>query len=259
MDQFYGGSFTVLLVTHLGFILAWRFRRNDIADVIWGLGFVAAMIGAGGSNHELGLLQKMVVATVGIWALRLSLHIGRRVLQSEHEDTRYLNWRKQWGRYWLIRSYLQVFILQAILLILISLPIQRLLSSRPQEIGSLAWMGFSLWLLGLAIESTADRQLRRFKLNPANRGKIMDQGLWGWSRHPNYFGEVTQWWGIYFMTFTDSYMHELWWLVLSPLLLTFLILKVSGVPMLEKLMEGRPGFAEYQRRTSVFFPWPPKN
>ncbi len=260
MSAYIGGVVAVLLACHLVFILAAYLRRNDIADVFWGLGFLVAAAGAimgSGITESLQNLQVTeltILFCVGVWALRLAYHIGRRFLKSHEEDVRYANWRKEWGSGWLLRTYLQVFLLQAVFLIIISLPVLRSIALAPRSFTYAVGIGLLVWIFGFIFEAVGDEQLRRFKLNPSNKGRLMDRGLWSWSRHPNYFGEVVQWWGIFLMCVEPGG----WWLIISPIVITFLILKVSGVPMLEKLMEGRPGFAEYKQRTALFFPRPPK-
>ncbi len=258
MNAYTGGAVAVLAVWQIAFFVAARFRRNDIADVIWGPGFLVA---AGGAFYAssisfatLGAAEFAVLLCVAAWAVRLSAHIGKRFL-GHGEDTRYATWRKEWGSRWLMRSYLQVFLLQALFLFIISLPILRSISLAPREFTFLVALGVALWIFGFMFESVADEQLRRFKSSPANKGRVMDQGLWSWSRHPNYFGEVVQWWGVFLMAVEPGG----WWLIVSPITITFLILKVSGIPMLEKLMRERPGFQAYSRRTSLFLPRPPRH
>lgn len=173
----------------------------------------------------------------------------------DKEDIRYLNWRQEWGQGWILRSYLQVFILQAVFMILIASPVIYSIEHLPRETSLLVYLGVIAWIFGFVFESISDAQLKKFKQDPSNKGKMMTTGLWSYSRHPNYFGEVVQWWGVFLMAIDENSG----WLILSPSLITFLILKVSGVPMLEKLMEGRPGFEEYKRKTPIFFPWFPKS
>jgi steroid 5-alpha reductase family enzyme len=136
----------------------------------------------------------------------------------------------------------------------IALPIIYSVEKAPREMSPLVFLGVFLWLVGFFFESISDAQLKKFKAEPGNKGQIMTQGLWSWSRHPNYFGEVLQWWALFLMAVDLSSL----WLIISPVAINFLILKVSGVPMLEELMEGRPGFQDYKKRTPIFFPWFPK-
>ena len=137
----------------------------------------------------------------------------------------------------------------------IALPMFWIIRSPAQELDIFCSMGGLIWILGFFFESISDRQLREFKKNPENKGKLMTSGLWAWSRHPNYFGEVVQWWGVFLFA---ASLPMGWVTIISPVTITFFILKVSGVPLLEEQMKSRPGAAEYRRTTSVFFPRPPK-
>lgn len=261
MSIYLGALLAVLFVWHFFFIYSVRKKRNDIADLLWGPSFLVAVAGGLWTEHLMGRSVALGSVEIGIlfclfiWAARLAYHIGQRFLSKDKEDVRYNKWRQEWGNTWLWRSYLQVFILQPVILLAIVAMILQAMTVAPREITWWVIFGFLIFVTGFVLESVADEQLRRFIANKNNRGKVMDQGLWSWSRHPNYFGEVTQWWGLYFMCFSSL---ENWWTILSPIAITFLILKVSGVSMLEELMMKRPGFAEYAQRTSIFIPLPPK-
>ncbi|MBD3308242.1 DUF1295 domain-containing protein, partial [candidate division KSB3 bacterium] len=175
----------------------------------------------------------------------------------EGEDKRYQAWRANHGdRFWIV-SLWKIFGLQAVLLWIISLASQvGQLASRPERFTWLAWLGIAVWLFGFVFEAIGHWQLMRFKRNPHNAGKILDCGLWAYTRHPNYFGEMVVWWGLFLITLETP---NSWWTVISPLLITGLLLKVSGVTLLEKTMlETRPQYQAYRERTSAFFPWPPK-
>lgn len=256
--------FFVFIAIHFCFFYALIKKRNDIADVFWGPGFTVASSGglfALWLNDRLSLIEwreLIIVLLVAAWGFRLLYHIGRRFIHKAGEDIRYLNWRKEWGSSWLWRSYLQVFLLQGAFLLIISGPVIYSLNIAGRDLDSLATIGVAIWLFGFIVESISDKQLENFKKDPTNKGKLMTTGLWSWSRHPNYFGEVVQWWGIYLLAFNLSDLSSSLLLVLSPVTITFLILKVSGVPMLEELMQGRPGFEDYKKRTSIFILWPPR-
>lgn len=255
MNAYAGASVAVLWVVQIVFILALIKKRNDYADIFWGPGFVIAALGAlllsGRDLNSLGLREILIIACVSIWALRLFWYVGLRNILKGKEDIRYLNWRNEWGKTWVWRTYLQVFILQALILLIIALPVIYSVDQSPREMNFIVYAGALIWIIGFIFESVGDSQLKSFKANPANKGKLMTSGLWSITRHPNYFGEVTQWWGVFIMA---AQLDSLW-LIVSPLMITYLILKVSGVPMLEKLMEGRPGFEEYKAKTSIFVPW----
>lgn len=235
-------------------------RRNDYADVIWGPAFplsalAAAHFGLENGLSDLGWRSTVILSLITVWAIRLFTHVGWRNLLKKTEDVRYNNWRKQWGEPALLRSWLQVFVLQPLILYVFLTSVLFSFSSPVDLFSWITWLGLGVWALGFTVESIADEQLRQFKSNPDNKGKLMTTGIWSWSRHPNYFGEVTQWWGIWLMVCD---LPNAWWTIISPLGVTYLILKVSGVSMLEEMMKTRKGFTEYAARTSVFIPLPPK-
>ena len=235
------------------FIVSILKKRNDVADIAWGLGFVLmAWLSIFISGFSFKAL--LVNGLVTVWGLRLAWHIYNRN-KNKSEDPRYLEWRKTW-KFFYLRSFLQVFLLQGIFLYLISLPVMFINHSLVDVFGILDLIGLIVWGFGFYFESAGDYQLKLFISNPANKGKIMDQGLWRYSRHPNYFGEVTQWWGIFFIALSIPLGFIT---VIGPMTITLLILFVSGVPLLEKKYAGRKDFEEYKRRTSIFIPLPPKN
>ena len=242
----------------MGFMIAvWMLsvviRNADIADTLWGLGFVlVAWITFLGAEGYLGR-RLLITLVITIWGLRLALHIGTRSL-GKGEDRRYQAWRKQYGeKFWWV-SLFTVFLFQGALLWIISLVAQAgQWPSKPDRFIWLDGAGLLLWVVGFFFEAVGDYQLAAFKKNPANRGKAMAQGLWRYTRHPNYFGECLMWWGIFLVTLATP--GSLWTIV-SPLTITFLLLRVSGVTLLERtIVETRPDYREYQQRTSAFIPW----
>jgi steroid 5-alpha reductase family enzyme len=244
----------VLLYMTAWFLISVTKKRNDVADVAWGLGFLLVAIisfARNGVNIDRGLFVTLLVF---IWAVRLSYHIYTRN-RGKTEDYRYKKWREEWGKLFFIRSYLQVFILQGFLLLLIVSPVVIVNITRGGSFGIFDFVGFIVWLIGFYFESVGDAQLSKFIKNPENKDKVLDYGLWKYTRHPNYFGEVTQWWGIFLIALSVPFGV---FGVIGPLTITFLILKVSGIPMLEKKMVENPKYTEYIRKTSVFFPLPPK-
>jgi steroid 5-alpha reductase family enzyme len=247
-----GGA--VLLYMTCWFIAAQVRGRNDIADVAWGLGFIlaaAVSLIAGGTFTPRGVL---VSGLVLIWGVRLALHIQSRN-RGKGEDPRYRKWREEWGKWFVLRSFLQVFMLQGLLLLLVALPVIFTNRAPASPFGKLDLLGLLVWLYGFGFEAVGDRQLLKFIRDPNNKGKLMTSGLWRYTRHPNYFGEVTLWWGIWLMTMA---LPAGLLTIIGPLTITILILKVSGIPMLEKPYEDRADFQEYKRCTSAFFPLPPK-
>jgi steroid 5-alpha reductase family enzyme len=251
-------NYYLLLATSLlGYMTFWFIvsvikKRNDVADIAWGLGFVLlAWLSFYISGYSFKAL--LVNSLVTVWGLRLAWHIYNRN-KNKPEDSRYFEWRKTWKNFYL-RSFLQVFLLQGIFLFLISLPVMYINHSVANGFGILEVLGLFVWSLGFYFESTGDRQLKEFIANPINKGKLMDRGLWRYSRHPNYFGEVTQWWGIFIISLS---IQGSFFTIIGPLTIILLILFVSGIPLLEKKYEGRPDWEEYKKRTSIFIPLPPK-
>ena len=229
-------------------------RNASIIDLFWGCGFVviawvAWLVLAGdGSNRRLLLL-----VLVTVWGIRLAGYLTWRN-SGKGEDFRYQAMRKRWGRRFPLISLATVFLLQAALMLIVSLPVQAgMLTGGALGIG--AALGVGLWLVGLAFEAIGDSQLARFKADSTNSGKVMDRGLWRYTRHPNYFGDACVWWGIYLVALTTA----TWWTIVGPGVMTMLLLRYSGVALLEKTIANRrPGYAEYAERTNAFFPGPPR-
>lgn len=225
-------------------------QRNDVADVAWGLGFVLVAWLTMWLGNIGGVGQWVASLMVTIWGVRLASHIYRRN-RGKKEDFRYEQWRKEWGSLFVLRSFLQVYLLQGVLLFVIALGIMTI-NLQKTSFGIELLVGMVVWLVGFYFESVGDAQLAAFVHNKKNKGKIMQTGLWRYTRHPNYFGEVTMWWGIWIISVGSGS----WWTILSPLTITFLILFVSGVPLLEKKYQGRKDWEEYKKKTSVFLPLP---
>lgn len=227
-------------------------RDASIVDAFWGPAFsLVAVAGLLIAPSPRGVLVQVLVL---IWGLRLGLHLFVRN-HGRSEDYRYAQMRTSQGlRFWWV-SFFTVFLLQAALVLIVSLPILAVFAKgAPRAIGAVDVLAAALVLLGICIEASADLQLDRFRRDPANRGKVMDRGLWRYSRHPNYFGDAMVWWGFALIGVASGSLFS----ALGPLLMTFLLLKVSGVALLEKtIAERRPAYAEYIARTSAFLPWPP--
>lgn len=228
-------------------------RNVGIIDVFWGICIAAVGISFASAQPLLDTRSRLVLALVLIWAIRLALHIFWRGW-GEPEDRRYRAMRERWdpGFWW--KSLFIVYATQAVLAWIIAMPILGITqSARP--LGILDYAGFVLWLFGFVVETAADWQLARFLTRPDRGNAVMDQGLWKYSRHPNYFGEFCLWWGIYLFALSAG----AWWTIFAPLLLTFLLLRVSGVALTEQTIgERRPGYAEYVRKTSAFVLRPPR-
>ncbi len=251
----------LFLYMSAAFVMAVRRFDNSIADSVYGGGFVlvAWTTYVLGFHSISGLIISLLVS---IWALRLSVRIIKRNW-NQPEDFRYAQWRKEWGTKVVSRSFLQIFMLQGAIIFLVSLPVI-LLNVFGQELGFglLGGVGLLLWVIGFVFEFVGDRQLELFLKKPESTGKIMQSGLWKYTRHPNYFGESCLWWGVSLVAFdTLVYVVPLPLALLvfiGPSLITYLLLRVSGVPLLEARLEKNPEWAAYKNKTSVFFPLPPK-
>lgn len=244
--------FSIIAYMTIWYLISLLKKRNDVADIAWGPGFIVvafttAIMTGSFSNRAL-IISVMVL----LWGVRLAVHIGNRHI-GKPEDPRYAKWRKEWGKMFLVRSFLQVFILQGILLIIVAIPIIMINAAPPSPLTLIDILGICVWLLGFSFETVSDWQLARFQKIPSKKGKIMTSGLWRYSRHPNYFGEVTLWWGIYIIALS---VPNGWTTIIGPLMITFLILKVSGIPMLEEEFRDNPDFQKYRQRTSALIPLP---
>ena len=228
-------------------------RDASIVDPFWGPGFALAALTYWLVDGARGARGTLVLVLVTAWALRLGWHLLRRN-RREGEDPRYAAMRTRHGERFPRVSLFRVFWLQGMILWIVSMPLLAAVRS-DAPLGPLDFLGVAVALVGIAVEAVADRQLRRFRADPASRGRVLDTGLWRYSRHPNYFGDAVVWWGLWLLAAAGG----AWWTVFGPVGMTFLLLKVSGVPLLEKGLEkSRPGYAEYAARTSAFVPWPPK-
>jgi len=245
----------VFIYFSIVFLIAQKIRNNSIADIAWGPGFAAvaiyAMISNQASNHRLVLGGGLVI----IWAIRLFFYISIRNW-GKPEDYRYVEMRKKWGsKNYYIKAFVNVFLIQGMFLYVISIPIMIMSASPSEKLGITAYIGLLIWLVGFFFEAVGDYQLRKFVKNPENKGKIMSSGLWRYTRHPNYFGEAVMWWGIFLVSLSS--LENIWGIV-SPITINYLLLFVSGVPLLEKKYMKREEFREYAKVTNKFFPWFPK-
>jgi len=255
MQSFLVVMLMVFLYMSLFFLVAVVRKDNSLADIAWGGGFVLIaivtfLLAPGYAEAR----QVLATCLVTLWGLRLAIYIHFRNL-GRGEDYRYAKWRKEWGEFSLIRSFLQVFMLQGALMVLIASSVIFINLNPARGLTIFDATGLAVWCVGFFFESAGDFQLFQFKKDPGNKGKVMRYGLWKYTRHPNYFGEATMWWGIFIMALSIKGGFVA---VISPLAITFLLLKVSGIPMLEKKMaETQEGYTEYMKNTSPFFPWFP--
>lgn len=236
----------------LWFIVSLLIKRSDVADIAWGGGFVVLAWALYFNRPSVQLSLATLLITV--WGVRLSLHIFLRN-RRKTEDYRYQQWRKDWGKWFIPRSFGQIFMLQGLLLVLISAPVVMMGSYGTDNLGVVHILAVLLWLVGFGFETIGDYQLKQFLVQRRSKDEVMQTGLWRYSRHPNYFGEVLQWWAIWVLSWG---IISFWWGLIGPLTISFLILKVSGVPMLEKKYQGNKQFENYKKQTSMFIPLPPR-
>lgn len=246
----------ILGLMTLLWLVSLALKNSSIVDIFWGSGFVIVTWAAFVLTPEGFTMRKWLLnMLVTIWGLRLSLHILMRNW-GKPEDFRYQVWRKEAGAAWWWRSFFKVFFLQGFILWTVATPLLAAqISAQPDHLTWLDYMAVLLWLIGFTFEAAGDWQLAHFRANPANKGKVLDNGVWRYSRHPNYFGDAAQWWAYYLIALAASG----WWTIFSPILMTTLLLRVSGVTMLEKsLKEEKPGYKSYVETTSEFIPWIPR-
>jgi steroid 5-alpha reductase family enzyme len=246
-------------VTVGAMILVWvaaMIRRDvGIVDVYWGISFVVAAWLAVAMNPPATPRSLVVAALTGAWGLRLSIHVARRN-RGRGEDRRYAAMRDRHGDRFPLVSLFTVFLLQAAIAWFVSWPIQATAVARTAEFPkAVDVLGMLVWGVGFLFEAVGDGQLTKFLADPRNRGRVMERGLWRYTRHPNYFGDACVWWGLYLLAAAGGGA----WTAASPLLMTFLLMRVSGVTLLERtIIDRRPEYAAYQARTNAFFPGPPK-
>jgi steroid 5-alpha reductase family enzyme len=252
---FLSAGLVIIGLMTLLWLVSLALKNSSIVDIFWGIGFVITNWIYFALTPDGFLLRKWLIGIlVTIWGMRLSLYILWRNW-GKPEDFRYQAWREDAGSNWWWLSFLRVFLLQGVLMSIISAP---LLAAQyrvvPVHLVLSDVLGLVVWAIGFFFESVGDFQLARFKANPTNKGKVMDRGVWRFTRHPNYFGDSAQWWGYYLISVSAGG----WWTIFSPVMMTLLLLRVSGVALLEKTLEARPGYKEYIEKTSAFIPWFPR-
>jgi len=255
--QIYFQTLLVILgMMSILWIISVIIKNASIVDLFWGFGFVLINVFYFISSEGFGPRKIILLVLVTFWGLRLSGYLAWRNI-GKGEDYRYRQFRSKYGeeRYWWI-SFFQTFILQGVLMWLISAPLLGAQYYGPEKgLGILDYAGIALWITGFIFEAGGDYQLARFKADPSNKRKVLSSGLWRYTRHPNYFGDSAVWWGYGFVCLAAGSL----WPVLGSILMTALIIKVSGVALLENnLVDKKPEYREYIERTSTFFPWFPK-
>jgi steroid 5-alpha reductase family enzyme len=251
-------AYAAIAVAALMFVL-WlvsiRLRDVSIVDPAWGPMFGVVAVVAAVSGDGDAARRWLLLGMTLLWGLRLGSYLLRRKLNEPEEDRRYARMRRAKGERFVLWSLGAIFGLQGLVVLIVSLPIQAA-SVRHAGIGAAVIPGVVLFAVGLAFEAIGDEQLRRFKSDSGNGGQVMDRGLWRYTRHPNYFGDVCVWWGLWLVALPAG---DTWWTAVGPAVMTFLLVRVSGKAMLERdIGKRRPGYAEYIARTSGFFPLPPK-
>jgi steroid 5-alpha reductase family enzyme len=241
----------VFIYMTIFFTIAQIVKKNSIVDMGWGIGFVVIAIYTLFASENYNPRSIMVTALVSVWGIRLFYHILKRNW-GKTEDFRYVAMRKNWGKWVVPKAFIRVFMLQGALMLIIAYPIIMNNTSSTGNLGMLEIIGLIIWIVGFIFEALGDKQLKSFISDKKNKGHIMKQGLWKYTRHPNYFGEATMWWGIFIISISSkSGIYG----IISPIIITLLLLFVSGVPMLEKHYENNKEFQAYAKVTSRFLPW----
>lgn len=253
---------TILLHSAIGILvfilvvygIAQFIKDNSIVDIAWGIGFIIVAAASYFTSHICFSQNVLVNALVLVWGLRLAIYIFIRH-SGKGEDYRYKEMRDGWGNNVALMGLLKVFLPQAIVMFIIAFPIM-VVNAFPHNGFQLTDIaGGLIWLIGFYFEAVGDQQMFNYKKDPSNKGKVMKYGLWKYTRHPNYFGEAAMWWGIFVIAMPSGY----WYIsLLSPIVITLLIIKVTGVELLEKKYKDNPEYQEYTRQTSSFIPLPPK-
>jgi steroid 5-alpha reductase family enzyme len=245
----------IMLMMTILWLISIKIRNVSIVDLFWGFGFVVVATVYFLNTEGFGTRKILLLTMVAIWGMRLSIYLAWRNL-GKGEDFRYQKFRKDFGenRYWWY-SFFSVFLLQGVLMWLISAPLLGAQFYAGNEIGLLDFIGVAIWIIGFVFEAGGDMQLAQFKANPENKGKVLSTGFWHYTRHPNYFGDAAVWFGYGLICLSaGSYIP-----VLGTVLMIALIIKVSGVTLLEKTLNTtKPGYKEYVRKSSAFIPWFPR-
>lgn len=253
MNNIYISSILVLLIYFtIVFVIAQVKRNNGLIDIAWGIGFVVLAIYNYISNDNITIRATIITVLVALWGLRLGYHLFKRNWNKE-EDYRYVQMRENWGdKNHYIQAYFRVFMSQLILLFIIGIPIILANNSQKEGLNIIVVLGLIIWSIGYFFEVVGDYQLKQFIKDKSNKGKLMKSGLWKYTRHPNYFGEATMWWGIFLIVVSveNGFLG-----IVSPITITVLLLFISGVPLLEKKYKDHPEWPEYERKTNKFIPW----
>ena len=256
LTTFLQASLIIFVLVTLLWIISVIVKNVSIVDLFWGLGFVIVNFIYFLDAGDMSVRKILLLVLVSIWGLRLSIYLAWRNI-GKGEDFRYRQFRQKYGqhRYWWF-SYFQVFLLQGILMMIVSLTLLGAnTGTQPEKLIWADYLGIAVWFTGFMFEAGGDFQLARFKNNPQNKGKVLSTGFWKYTRHPNYFGDSCVWWSFAIFSLASGN----YWQIVGSVLMTFLIIKVSGVSLLEKSLDDKkPQYREYIRKTSPFLPWFPK-
>jgi steroid 5-alpha reductase family enzyme len=248
------GLVAVLIFFTILWGLSLRLQNTSVAETGWGLGVLVIGLTYYFTGAGYPLRAQLTLVLLAIWAFRLAAHLGLR-MRLEGEDYRHVKWREEFEEQWWYVSYVRVFLMQAVLAWAVSLPVYfSIVSLRPPSLTLFDYLGVLMFLIGLGFETVGDEQLRRFRGDRANKGKVLDAGLWRYTRHPNYFGEVLLWWGFGFIGLATGGVPGL----LGPAIFTYMLIYVSGMMPLESTLIGKVGYAEYVGRTPGFLPISPQ-
>lgn len=246
---------SLLIFDFFLFLLSVALKKQDIADVFWGIKFIIISLVALLLSSEVSIYGLIIFFIVLIWGVRLSIHIGLRNLK-KGEDPRYKEISKDWGSFFYPRSFLQNFVFQSILAIAVTLPVINTIIFTKSMSNVFLFFGLLIWAFGFMFEVISDLELKRFLRDKQNKGKIMQAGLWAYSRHPNYFGEIVLWWGIYIISIQANIFSII--NLIGPITITLLIVFVSGIPPLERKYKDNKEYQSYARKVSILIPLPTK-
>lgn len=239
---------------HIAFLVGTIKKNNGIMDIFYPWGFITVAWTSLILGGTFALRQIIITIIVTIWGLRLSTYVYIRN-RGKPEDKRYANMRERFGDKVLLKSYGKIYMFQGLIIFLVGFPVLYINANPNPALTWLDLIGILVWVFGFYFETAGDYQLYRFLNNPNRTKKVLDEGLWKYTQHPNYFGEVTQWWGVFIIALSVPYGFLT---VFGPIIINYMIIKVSGVSLLNKNFEGNDAYADYQRRTSQFIPWFPK-
>ncbi|MGO4498240.1 DUF1295 domain-containing protein [Paenibacillus sp. 2RAB27] len=244
----------VFIFMALLFLVAQVKKDNSIVDIGWGLGFVIVALTTFGYQGGFDGRQLLITILVCIWGIRLAVYLFIRSM-GRGEDYRYANFRRQWGSRATLIAFFRVFMMQGFIMLLLAYPIIRVHSEQIGVFDLAAYLGLAVWIVGFMFQTIGDWQLRQFKKKRRNQEEVLTSGLWRYTRHPNYFGEAVMWWGIALIVLP---LPGGWGALISSLLINLLLIKVSGVPFLDRRYAHNLAYQQYKRETNRFIPWFPR-